>query len=311
MFLRNSNLCHFRWLHASVLLILAPMLLTGCQKPASTAPAGSADQGELKRFPIHGKVVSVDPAKGRIVLNHAAVPGFMDAMTMPYKLKDPSTISELHPGDQVAATLLVRKVGDDYQDAMLDEIVVTGQALPDYKPAIQYHVPQAGDAVPDFKLVDQNGRTLHLAQFKGRVLLLTFIYTRCPLADFCPRMNKNFAQIDKALAADPAMYRQTHLLSISFDPKYDTPAILKSYGTIYTGGDKAFVNWDFAAPPDGELSAVEQFFDVGVTPGESGTLTHSLSTAVIGKDGKVRAWYPTNEWTTAEVLAAMKSAAAA
>jgi protein SCO1/2 len=125
-------------------------------------------------------------------------------------------------------------------------------------------------------------------------------------------MNKNFERIDDALATDPKLYRETHLLSISFDPKYDTPAILKSYGGIYTGGAKTkFAHWDFAAPPESELTTMEEFFDVGVTPGENGTLTHSLSTALIGKDGKVRAWYPTNEWTPEDVLAAIKSAAAA
>jgi protein SCO1/2 len=237
----------------------------------------------------------------------------MDAMTMPYKLKDASVASELHPGDRITAKLLVRKTADGYEDPMLDEIVVTAQVRPDYKPAVQYHVPAAGDAVPDFKLTNQSGRTIHLAQFKGRVLLLTFVYTRCPLPDFCIRMSRNFAQIDKALAADPALYARTHLLSISFDPKVDTPAVLKSYGETYIGGDAkaTFAHWDFAVPPAGELDALTQFFDVGITPGDAGLLTHSLSTALIGKDGKVRAWYPTNEWTPAEVLAAMKSAAAA
>ncbi len=126
-------------------------------------------------------------------------------------------------------------------------------------------------------------------------------------------MCRNFAQIDKALQGDPALYAKTHLLSISFDPKFDTPAVLKSYGETYIGDDAqhAFVHWDFAVPPAGELAALTQFFDVGITPGDGGTLTHSLSTALIGKDGKVRTWYPTNEWTPDEVLAAIKSAAAA
>jgi protein SCO1/2 len=89
--------------------------------------------------------------------------------------------------------------------------------------------------------------------------------------------------------------------------------VLKSYGETYIGGDaqRAFTHWDFAVPPAGELAALTQFFDVGITPGDGGLITHSLSTALIGKDGRVRAWYPTNEWTPAEVLAAMKSAAAA
>jgi protein SCO1/2 len=301
-------------LRAAVGLVLFSVLLAGCKQSSSTAPgASSTAPGELKTFPIRGKIVSVDAEKGMVVLDHEAVLGFMDAMTMPYKLKDASVASELHPGDRITAKLLVRKVGDDFQDPMLDEIVVTAQARPDYKPTVQYHVPTAGDAVPDFKLTNQSGRTIHLAQFKGRVLLLTFVYTRCPLPDFCIRMSQNFAQIDKALEADPALYAGTHLLSISFDPKYDTPAVLMSYGESYigTGAKRAFAHWDFAVPPAGELDALTQFFDVGITLGEGGTLTHSLSTALIGKDGKVRAWYPTNEWTPAEVLAAMKSAAAA
>jgi protein SCO1/2 len=295
---------------AVVCLILVAAVAVGCRRPGTAAVDGGAT-GELKTFPIRGKIVSVDAVKGSVLLNHEAVPGFMDAMTMAYKLKDPTVASELHPGDRITAKLLVRKVGDDYEDAMLDEIVVTAQARPDYKPTMNYHVPTAGDAVPDFKLVNENGKTIHLSQFKGRVVLLTFIYTRCPLADFCPRMNKNFAQIDQALAADKKLYGETHLLSISFDPKFDTPAILKRYGGIYTGGKAAtLAHWDFAAPSESDLPALEQFFDVGVTPGDAGTLTHSLSTAVIGKDGKVRAWYPTNEWTPEEVLAAMKGAAA-
>jgi len=309
-------------LQAAVGLVLVAALVAGCRKSSngaagaasgSGAANGTAAAGELKTFPVRGKIVSVDAAKGMVMLDHEAIPGFMDAMTMPYKLKDASVASELHPGDRITAKMLVRKVGDDYEDPLLDEIVVTAQARPDYKPTVQYHIPTAGDAVPDFRLTNQNGHAIHIAQFKGRVLLLTFVYTRCPLPDYCIRMSRNFAQIDKALQADPALYAKTHLLSISFDPKVDTPAVLKSYGETYIGGDaqRAFAHWDFAVPPARELAELTQFFDVGITPGEGGTLTHSLSTALIGKDGKVRAWYPTNEWTPDDVLAAMKSAAAA
>jgi protein SCO1/2 len=298
--------------------MLAFALLSSCKQSSGGGAAGPASAsgaavGELKTFPIRGKIVSVDAAHGSVDLDHEAVPGFMEAMTMTYKLKDASVASELHPGDRITATLLVRQTPDGYDDAMLDQIVITAQARPDYKPPVSYHVPSAGDAVPDFKLINQDGRTIHLGQFKGRVLLLTFIYTRCPLADYCPRMSRNFAEIDKALEADPALYAKTHLLSISFDPKYDTPAVLKSYGGAYTGQftKEKFEHWDFAAPRIDEMAALTQFFCVGVTPGDSGTLTHSLSTVLIGKDGKVKSWYPTNDWQPADVLAAMKSAAAA
>lgn len=298
---------------AAVLLLAA---IAGCKHQdgdaAGVTDQTAAAQGEIKSFPIHGKIVSVNAKSGSVLLNHDAVPGFMDAMTMSYPLKDASVASELHPGDLITATLLVRKTGDGYEDPRLDQIVVVAQAQPDYKPSTSYHVPQPGDDVPDFKLINEDGRSIHLAQFRGKVVLLTFIYTRCPLADYCPRMNKNFAKIDGALKTDPRLYHETHLLSISFDPQFDTPKILKSYGSIYLGGDaKEFAHWEFAVPPQKELGAVEQFFDLGVTPGESGTFNHSMSTAVIGKNGKVRAWYPTNEWTPDEVLAQMKSAATA
>jgi protein SCO1/2 len=288
--------------------VLFIALLSGCRRSATPAPASS--NAAQVTFHIRGKVVSTDAS--HVTLNGEAVPGFMEAMTMPYKLKDPIVATELHPGDMITATIRADKEDDNFSNVRLDNIVVVGQARPDYKPAVQYHVPKAGDAVPDFKLLNQSDRTIHLAQFKGKVLLITFIYTRCPLADYCPRMSRNFAEVDHDLAADPALYKQTHLLSISFDPKYDTPKVLRSYGGAYTGQytREKFLHWDFAAPPEKELPAMTQYFDVGVTPGDDKSLVHSLSTVLIGKDGKVIAWYPTNEWKPADIVAQMKQAAA-
>ena len=289
-------------------LTLAFLIISavGCrQDPSSKA----AQPNPEKTFPVRGKVISTDPT--HVTLDHEAVPGFMDAMTMPYKLKDPAVVSELHPGDRITARIVVQQDAAGFHDAELDNIVVVAQARPDYKPSIQYHTPTVGDVVPDFRLLNQSGRKISLSEFKGKVLLVTFIYTRCPLADYCPRMSRNFAEIDKELAVDPALYRKTHLLSISFDPAYDTPAVLRSYGGAYTGNytKETFAHWDFAAPSEKDLPQVTQFFGVGVTPGERKTLNHSLSTAVIGKDGKIAAWYPTNEWKPSDVVAAVKQGA--
>lgn len=282
--------------------------IAGCRQ-SSRSPARTA--AAIKQFPVRGKVVSTDAAS--VTLDHEAIPGFMEAMTMPYKLKDPGIVSELHPGDRITAIIVVHEDEGGYHDAVLDDIVVTAQAKPDYKPAVQYHVPQPGDAVPDFTLLNQSARRIRLSQFKGKVLVATFVYTRCPLADYCPKMSRNFAEIDKALASDPRLYAETHLLSISFDPAYDTPAVLRSYGGAYTGRytKETFTHWDFAAPSEKELPAVTQFFGVGITPGENNTLTHSLSTIIIGKDGKIAAWYPSNEWQPAEIVAQIQKAAQA
>ena len=255
----------------------------------------------------------MDAASAHITVDHSAIPGFMDAMTMAYKLAEPGTIGELHVGDVITARLTVDYDAAGPLNYRLDQIVVVGQARPDTKPPVSYHVPAPGDAVPDFHLLNQSGRQIHLGQFRGRVVLLTFIYTRCPLAEFCPRMSSNFAEIDKALATDKSVYVKTHLLSVSFDPKYDTATVLRSYGGAHTGRftDEDFAHWDFAAPALAELPKVEQYFDVGVTGDSSdpSSIQHSLSTVLIGKDGKVVAWYPTNDWSPAAVLAQVKSAA--
>lgn len=294
-------------LRKALFLVLFATLLSGCRK--SGAPATTSSTAVPVSFHLRGKVVSTDAS--HVTLDGEAIPGFMEAMTMPYKLKDPIVATELHPGDRITATVLADKDGEYFTNVRLDNIVIISQARPDYVPAVQYHVPKAGDEVPDFKLRNQSDRNIHLSQFKGKVLLITFIYTRCPIADYCPRMSHNFAEVDQALAADPELYRQTHLLSISFDPAYDTPKVLRSYGGAYTGKytKEKFLHWDFAAPSEKDLPAITQYFDVGVTPGDSKTLTHSLSTVLIGKDGKVIAWYPTNEWKPADIVAQMKQAA--
>ncbi len=285
-------------------LVVFVALLAGCRQKVSSVATKSAPQNS---FTIRGKVVATDAT--HVMLDGEDVPGFMEAMTMEYKLKDPSVVSELHPGDRITAKVLADLDKDgDYTNIQLQDIVVIAQARPDYKPPVAYHVPTPGDQVPDFKLLNQNGRTIHLDQFKGKVVLMTFIYTRCQLADFCPRMSHNFADVDKALAAAPALYKETHLLSISFDPTYDTPKVLRSYGGAYTGNftNERFAHWDFAAPSEKDLPAITQFFNVGVTPGDSKSLTHSLSTVLIGKDGKIIEWYPSNEWKPDDVIAAIR-----
>ncbi len=298
-------------LASTALLAMMTILWTGCRRVASEASAKAPEQHSIR-----GTVVSADPAHATVVLKHGAIPGFMEAMTMQYSVSDRSVAAELHPGDQIMATLDVDRSGDGEIKTRLTDIDVVAQARPDYKPAVQYHVPEPGDAVPDFKLLDQSNQTVSLGQYRGKVLVMTFVYTRCAMADYCPRMSRNFAEIDKALESEPSLYAKTHLLSVSFDPQHDTPKVLRSYGGAYTGRyvNETFKHWTFAAPSDAELPKVEQFFDLGVMPGGAGpggggVLQHSLATLVIDKDGKVAAFWPSNDWTVAEVMAKVRAAA--
>jgi protein SCO1 len=274
--------------------------LTGCH--SAGAGSSTAPPQQFKTYPLRGKVVSTNEAKGEVTIDHQAIPGFMSAMTMPYKLRDTRILPELHPGDLLTADLLVSQTLD--AAVFVDHIVIVGQAKADYRPAAQFHVPEAGDAVPDFSLTNQDGRLIHLSQFRGKALLLTFIYTRCPLPDFCPRVTRNFAILEKSLAADSGLYAKTHLLCVSFDPEGDTPDRLKSYGETYMGSTapEGFKHWEFAVPAKHGLPAMAQFFDLGLTNETDGTITHTLSTTLIGPDGKVVRFYPGNEWTAEELL---------
>jgi protein SCO1/2 len=287
-----------------LLLLITLAAFAGCrasQKPASGAAAIA------KTFHLRGKVVSTSPSTGEVTLNHEAIPGFMEAMTMPYKLKDPSILSELHPGDTITADVLVP--ADENADVLLDHIVIVAQGKPDYKPAAFYHVPAQGDPVPDFALRNQDGKPIHLAQYRGKTLLITFIYTRCPLPNFCPLVTRNFVAIHKSLEADPTLASKAQLLCISFDPDHDTPAVLRAYGAQYLGSDQksAFDRFEFAAPAKADLDKIAQYFDLGITHDAGDSITHSLSTTLIGPDGKVRKFYPGNEWTPDQIFADIKA----
>ena len=289
----------FLWIF---LLVLPTALVTGCRARQAQTAASSEDDSQYKVYPLRGKIISTDPATGEVTIAHEAIPGYMEAMTMPYKLRDVRIIGELHPGDMVTADLMISQLPQG--GVFVDHFVVIGQAKPDYKPAVEFHVPAPGDAVPDFRLTNENGRSISLREFRGKAVLLTFIYTRCPLPNFCPRVTRNFAVLEKSLAQNRTLYGKTHLLCVSFDPKNDTPARLRSYGAEYIGSDDAhaFDHWDFAVPTAKNLTALSHYFDVGITDEADGTITHTLSTTLIGPDGKVVKFYPGNDWTAQELL---------
>ena len=290
----HSSARLFLLLGFSALLAFSP----ACNHGKSQA-GDSSSQSSPKRYSLKGKVISVDKNAGTANIDNEPVAGFMDKMIMPYNIKPASALDQLQPGDSIAADVVV-----DSDKYWLENVKVTAHGKPSAdKPTAAVHIPEPGDQVPDFKLVNQNGKSVSLRQYRGETLVLTLIYTRCPFPDFCPRVSHEFAAIDQQVRADLARYGKTHLLSISFDPAHDTPKILRAYGFSCAGSkDPAvFAHWEFAAIPQTELPEFANYFALTYEQ-DGGLITHSLSTAVISPDGKIFRWYHGSEWQASDLL---------
>lgn len=251
-----------------------------------------------RRYEVKGKVVSVDRQAREIMLEHEDIPGFMKAMTMPFSVKDDWVLERAAPGDLVRATLVVG------ESSHLEDVVITKGTGSGYQGA-GVRIPQAGDMVPDLSFINQDGKRLSLHDFRGKAVLLTFIYTRCPLPDYCILMSNNFEAVAKDLKKNPGAYEHTRLLSISFDPEFDNPKVLREYGTRYAGEvDPKFMHWQFVTGSTEEVKKAADFFGISYTR-EKDQFVHSLRTVVIGPDGKIVKVFGGNEWKPSEAVAAL------
>ena len=268
--------------------------------------AGSAcrrhSQANEKRYDLKGKVVAVEVEKHLVTVAHEAVKDFMPAMTMPFVLPDESTLQFLATGDEITATLVV-----DGAQSWLENVTITRQTS-DASGTTGVTEAKEGDEVPDYRLINQDNKEIRLYNFRGKALLLTFIYTRCPLPEYCNLMSTNFAEIDRELQKDKNAYSKTHLLSITIDPEYDTPKVLRSYGSAHTERyeNETFEHWDFATGTKDQIKGVAQFFGLRYFQ-ENDQIVHGLRTVIIGPDGKVVKVYRDNQWKPDEVAALMRS----
>jgi protein SCO1 len=273
------------WHRVTVTAIVIALVLSGCR----TEPE--------KRYDLKGRVVSMDKEHRQVTLAHEKIPGFMDAMTMPFNVHDDWAIDVLAPGQSVDATLVV---AGDRSWIEIRNIRKAGQS----SAVSEISGPKTGDEVPDFALLNQDNQPVHLHQFRGRPLLLTFIYTRCPLPDYCPRTSRNFSDIYQALRLKPASAQKPLLLTVSFDTQNDTPAVLREYAGRYMHPVN-FKDWAFATGTEEEIKKITTYFGLNYWP-ESGQISHNLVTVLIAPDGKVVQLYQGNQWKPAEVLAIIK-----
>ena len=267
---------------------------------------------DARTFTLAGQVQSITPDRQEAMVKHGEIKGLMPAMTMPYRFKNKGDLDALKPGDLIDGTLVIES-----NDAFLTNVKKTGEA-PIEKPPAETLVTSStldkakqllkpGDTIPDGDFVDQNNRRANMKQFRGDTVVLTFIYTRCPLPTFCPMMDRHFVTLQEHMKSDKAL-KKVHLVTISFDPTRDTPAVLRAHAKELMAD---LSTWTFMT---GKPQAIDDFsakFGVFVVrnPNDERDITHNLRTAVIGPDGVVKKIYTGNEWTPDDILNDLKPTA--
>jgi protein SCO1/2 len=277
---------------------------------SAVSHCGGAKSENEKRYPITGKVIAINKTEKTATINHDEIPGYMESMTMDFTVKNDSDLDKMKPGDQITGDLVVTDTS-----SWIEIMAITQGGAALTPTTIVPGEPKPGDEVTDFTLVNQDGKPIRLSQYKGKALALTFVYTRCPQPDQCTLMSNNFAAIEKELQQEPDVYSKTHLLSITFDPEYDTAKVMRSYGASHTGrySEEAFKHWEFATGTAEQVKGIAEYFGVrsfkdSATGKEE--LIHSLRTAVIDRQGKLVKLYRGNEWKPAEIVEDLKSLAA-
>lgn len=257
-----------------------------------------------QRYPVKGLILKLDPAGKTMIVSASEIPGFMEAMTMPYSVRDAKELDGLRPGTMIDFTLVVEKDSSyaeaihihSYQGLEPDPLTARRLKLLNQATNPSTTKPLAiGDAVPDFTLTDQNRRRVTLSKFAGKVVALNFVYTRCALPNFCYRSSNNFGILQKRFK--DRMGRDLILLTVSFDPVHDQPDVLAKYAATWKADPRY---WHFLTGSATNVRHVcdlfgEDFFQ------DEGLMNHSLHTVLISRDGKMVANLEGNEFTATQL----------
>jgi protein SCO1/2 len=288
-----------------LLILLAVSIFSACQKSQPSTALASAD---AKHFSFKGKIISVDKAKKKATIAHDDIPGYMEAMTMEFPIREDWVWEDLTKDAQIQADLVVDKDG-----FWLEKIGIVAASNPNQAPLppVNENFAQIGQEVPDFTLTNQDGKKISTGDFRGKALAVTFIYSRCPLPEYCVKMSKNFSDAALQLQNNSELKDKIRLLSISFDPQTDTPAKLKEYGLGYLGKNAKpdFSVWQLATGSEKEVRQIADFFGLRyqLNTQDKTQFDHSLRTIVITPEGKVHEIISGNEWTPSDLMRELKA----
>lgn len=274
---------------------------------------GRGDTGDsvgLKSFTVTGLVKEVKVDGKTVVIKHDEIPGYMASMTMPFEFRPGNLVSRVSPGDQIRFRLRVSST-----DGWVDEVEVVGRSQVSLtnSPVAGGRIVRdvdplkAGDLMPDYQFTNEFGRRFQFSDFRGRVVAFTFIFTRCPFPNFCPRISENFRQAYGKISSAQSRLTNYHFLSISFDPAYDSPAVLMRYAQKYSYDSN---HWSFATGALVDIDAITEQFGLYFSR-EAGNVNfnHNLRTVVLNREGRIESVLIGNEWKPEDLQDAMEKSA--
>lgn len=276
-------------------VLMLALVAAACSRPSSS---------DHRQYTLQGQVLKVQDGRKEAVIRHEEIPGFMAAMTMSYNVLDAKEYADIGPGDLISATLIVEPTR-----AYLEKVKKVGNAPLEGAPAAGsaasgFELIKDGAPVPNQTFQDQDGKSVSLSDWRGDAVVVTFIYTSCPLPQFCPLMDQNFAKMQQKLKAQNNLLK-AHLVSVSFDPQVDTPAVLKKHAT-QLGADPRL--WSFVTGDRDEIDKWASGFGVSISRAmnDPRDITHNLRTAILDRQGNLVQVYNGNEWTPDQVLADLR-----
>lgn len=284
---------------------MAVLLLASCKRSpeAVSGASGSVVHNTNEQvFQVKGVVKAVRPRQKEIEIKHEAIPGYMPAMTMPFDVKDTNELIGLEPEQAISFRLTVTDT-----EGWVDNIKSLGPAPEPIAPNSSPGQPvraveplQKGDPLPEYFLTNQFGEAMKTTQYKGQALAITFLFTRCPFPTFCPRLANDFAEVQQKLLTVQGGPTNWHLLTVSFDPEFDQPAVLKGYADAHHYDP---THWTFATGDLGDVSALGDLFGLAFWHDSTGSITHNMRTAVIDASGRLQKVFEGKDWTSAELAA--------
>lgn len=285
------------------------VLAAGCGKPAAPPAASPQTANRVEHSHATRGVVRSLSADGRtVVVRHDEIPGYMPKMTMELNVRDPRELAGLERDDEITFQLVA--TADTH---WIENIRRVGRAAPSAPPVATATTNEVaelsvGDLFPDAELLSEAGRSVRFSDFRGRALAFTFIFSRCPLPDYCPRMGNHFARARQLISTRANAPTNWQFLSISFDPEFDTPPMLRSYGSSYRSGNAD--RWLFAVASLPVLGELAPRLNLMIAREEGGSISHNLRTVVLDTQGRVARQFDGNRWTPEELAQAMVDAAA-